>query len=280
MDPLSAASGIIGAIGDGISGFLGQKQADSSNRQQLAIAQANMNMQREFAQNGIKWKVDDAMRSGVHPLFALGANTNSFSPVSIGSTQSDTSWASRAGQNLGRAIQATSTEGERERQMASSLQLERGQLENELIRTQISRLKGQIGPPMPSMGFAGGGLDGQGNAPVASAASGIRLEPSSVVASQADAPGQESGINPEYAYFRTPTGWALGQSKNFKQSSEDDFASEMAFNFRNRVFPPPPPSNVRLPDGYKWRWSPFRQQWEQERSSFGRNPAPNEGYGM
>jgi len=40
--------------------------------------------QREFAQNAIQWRTDDAVAAGVHPLFAMGANTTSFQP-SMGS---------------------------------------------------------------------------------------------------------------------------------------------------------------------------------------------------
>lgn len=37
----------------------------------------NEKMQYDFAQNGISWKVQDAKRSGIHPLYALGASTQS-----------------------------------------------------------------------------------------------------------------------------------------------------------------------------------------------------------
>jgi hypothetical protein len=38
---------------------------------------ANIAMQKEFAQQGIGWKVADAKKAGIHPLFALGASTHS-----------------------------------------------------------------------------------------------------------------------------------------------------------------------------------------------------------
>jgi uncharacterized protein YnzC (UPF0291/DUF896 family) len=38
---------------------------------------ANVAMQKEFAQKGIQWKVNDAKAAGVHPLAALGAQTHS-----------------------------------------------------------------------------------------------------------------------------------------------------------------------------------------------------------
>lgn len=129
----------------------------NSQENQNAIAQANINQQREFAQNGVRWKVEDARAAGVHPLFALGANTHSFSPVSVGGGSShDVGDAiSSAGQNIGRAVQAGMTAGERQKsQAADLLTLERAGLENELLRTQILVLKKPPGQPpaMPTLG--------------------------------------------------------------------------------------------------------------------------------
>ena len=45
-------------------------------------AKKNIKYQREFAQKGIGWRVQDAKESGIHPLYAIGANTASFQPVS------------------------------------------------------------------------------------------------------------------------------------------------------------------------------------------------------
>lgn len=47
----------------------------------------NARLQREFAQNSIRWKVNDAKMAGIHPTYALGAQGTSFSPMySAGST--------------------------------------------------------------------------------------------------------------------------------------------------------------------------------------------------
>lgn len=51
--------------------------------------------QREFAKHGIRWRVEDAIAAGIHPLAALGVNTASGSPVSIGG------FAGRRTQNKG-----------------------------------------------------------------------------------------------------------------------------------------------------------------------------------
>jgi len=146
---------ILGAAGTVASSLLGKSAAD----RQAA-------MQMKFAKNAIQWKTADAVKAGLHPLAALGANTMSYSPVSVGVPD-----LGAMGQDVGRAITATQNGSERSadqvsRQLAP-LQLERAGLENDLLRTQIAsenaKLRGQIGPPMPTDGNPSLVIDGQGN---------------------------------------------------------------------------------------------------------------------
>lgn len=109
-------------------------------------ADRNIALQREFAQNGISWRVQDARNSGIHPLAALGASTTSFSPVTVGSNLADAYGS--AGQDFGRAINATMSAPDRSKassKAAEALTLERGQLENELLRTQIASQTAKLG---------------------------------------------------------------------------------------------------------------------------------------
>lgn len=143
---LSAGTSLLG-------GLLGKSSTDKANEinQQNALRQEAL--QREFAQSGIQWKVEDAKKAGVHPLYALGAQTTSYSPVSVGAV-GDNSLASgvaSAGQDLSRAIAATSSKPTRTAAIAEALTLEKGALENDLLRAQIAKLKGQVGPPMPTL---------------------------------------------------------------------------------------------------------------------------------
>lgn len=55
--------------------------AASFNQQQVALAQKNIDLQKEFAQNGISWRIADAAKNGISPLAALGASEPGFSPV-------------------------------------------------------------------------------------------------------------------------------------------------------------------------------------------------------
>ena len=60
--------------------ILGGVMSDRSTGRQNVQNVAN---QKEFAQKGVQWKVEDAKKAGLHPLYALGANTTSFSPVPV-----------------------------------------------------------------------------------------------------------------------------------------------------------------------------------------------------
>lgn len=148
---------LIGAGASLLGGLFNKSSADDNRAAQERMAAQNIAQQREFAQHGIRWKVDDARAAGIHPLFALGANTTSFSPVSVGSS-ADTSMGdaiASAGQNIGRAVQAGQTRAERSTSaIADALILEKAGLENELLRTQIMQLKNPPGhpPAMPTLG--------------------------------------------------------------------------------------------------------------------------------
>lgn len=135
-------------------------QARENNATQREFAQKNLDQQREFAQQGVRWKVSDAVAAGLHPLAALGAQTSSFSPITVGSSSADIKPASMdlgsMGQNIGRAIDQGSTAGERQTRLqeavsriGTALNLEKASLDNELVRTQIATQRAQIGPPIP-----------------------------------------------------------------------------------------------------------------------------------
>lgn len=134
-----------------INGFANRSSQEDYNKQQLQLAQQNMAMQKEFAQMGIRWKVEDAKAAGLHPLAALGAQTSSFSPVSVGGEAPKMDLGS-LGQDLSRAFKATMSKEERDESEARKISLEKGKLENELLRSQLNRTaptSGQIGPPIP-----------------------------------------------------------------------------------------------------------------------------------
>lgn len=102
---MSFLGDIIGAVGNVLGGREASKEA---NDQQLFNYQA----QKEFAQSGIRWRVEDAKAAGLHPLFALGGAGATFSPGAIVTPQGEA--MARAGQDLGRAANAATTLVERQ----------------------------------------------------------------------------------------------------------------------------------------------------------------------
>lgn len=145
---------ILGPIISGASSLLGGILSSGAAKD---AAEEQAELQKEFAQNAIRWKVADAKAAGVHPLYALGANTVSYSPVSVGDT-SIGSALSDMGQDVGRAVEAVQSQPERDAaKKLTLLQLERAGLENEYLKTQIqgqvtSNLRNaQVPPPFPGL---------------------------------------------------------------------------------------------------------------------------------
>lgn len=127
-----------------LGGALGNAQKQQGQEREIEL-------QKEFAQNGLRWKVEDAQRAGVHPLAALGATGASYSPVGLGDNDTAASF-SAAGQDFSRAIDATRTQPERTGVVATkmaSLGLERASLENDLLRAQILDITRPRTPPFP-----------------------------------------------------------------------------------------------------------------------------------
>lgn len=151
---LSAGSSLLG-------GLFGKKSSEKANKQ-------NIQLQKDFAQQGIQWKVADAKAAGIHPLAALGASTHSFSPSVVGDTALPTAMAN-IGQDLGRAINSTRSQEQRVQAIGTDIaraELTGKQLENQgkFIENQLLASKlatsSQVGPAMAG-GVNNTGMDGQ-----------------------------------------------------------------------------------------------------------------------
>lgn len=147
------------AISAGLNFIAGQQNRDAQrefNQRQAENSAAQMKMQEEFAKNSIQWRANDARAAGIHPLYAMGHQGVSYSPVALGgSPEEPGTGLARAGQDLSRAMQATRSGEARVdafTKTAQDLQLQKSGLENELLATQIAKMRAQIGPPIPSIG--------------------------------------------------------------------------------------------------------------------------------
>lgn len=160
----SAIGSAIGAVGSLIGGGIASNNANKQYE-----------MQKEFAQNGIRWKVADAKAAGIHPLAALGAQTFSYNPVAVGDNGISDA-LSQMGQGIDRAVAAKQTAEERAleqgfvdkqreldiRQKEKQIQL----LDSEIYRNNSaayeSLKRASMPPAMPSVFRKG--FDGQGDA--------------------------------------------------------------------------------------------------------------------
>lgn len=131
-----------------LGGWLGR----SSQEEQAA---RNAALQREFAQSSIQWRVADAKKAGIHPLYALGAP--SISPaVSVGGDPLAAGIA-QAGQDIGRAVGTGMTPQEKlsavsqvetaQTLAANKLRLDNMWLQNQLLRSRLALLQQPGTPP-------------------------------------------------------------------------------------------------------------------------------------
>lgn len=229
--------------------FAHQENIDKRNYSDMVNRQ-NADLQREFAQNGIRWRVEDAGRAGLHPLYALGGSGAGASPSY---QMADQTSMAGMGQDLSRAIHATRTADER---AMASLQLQRAQLENELLAGQVrTQNASQVGPPMP-------GTTGL-----------VKPKPNMPVVQDPGAPGREAGSINDFAYSRSGDKWFITKSTDITERTEDDFMQSVQWAIRNQLIPiiakdkkdpiwgkkfvPPAPPSEPLEKGKRWHWTGF-----------------------
>lgn len=93
--------------------------ANRNARKQQARNEA---LQREFAQQGIRWKVADAKAAGLHPLYAIGASGASFSPTTYNDAMGPA--VAQAGQAAAQGVQQYSLKKLAAEKHASSMKVD------------------------------------------------------------------------------------------------------------------------------------------------------------
>jgi len=247
---LEAVGAIAGLAGKGLDAWISHGNA-----------KRNIKYQKQFAKEGIQWRVNDAKAAGIHPLAALGAQTTALSSVSVGSNFGE------AGQDISRAIQATQTNEQRQvgvsKQM-QALQIQRAGLENTLLASQIAKMN-QAGQPPASPAMSTRMLDGQGNTPLNTS---IEEKPMERQGTMPGSPDTEAGAVAERGFLKTNTGMMPVYSKDAKDRLEDDTIGSVAWNLRNRIGPtvgigqnPPPRTKQMEKEGYVWVYHPLAQEY-------------------
>lgn len=163
FNPMSA----ITSIGSSLLNFFGTQQQNDKNREfQNQINSDNYQHSKEFAQNSVSWRVQDALAAGVHPLYALGAPTMSFAPAQAGAPQPSPLAAASSGlrdlgQDVSRAAMAASPAPTRMAGIQSAQQIASNALDLQEKQLRIDLLKARIAtatqpgapPPAPGVGF-------------------------------------------------------------------------------------------------------------------------------
>lgn len=156
MDFAKLAGPGLGFVGDLLGAYESQEIAEDNRTLQREQQARNEALQREFAQHGIQWRVEDAKAAGLHPVFALSGGGAAYSPTSVIGDVPEARYGkalSNMGQNITRAQMATMTPEQRLEQELR-LQLLRSQIDETDARafaTWSEAFKQPSGPGMPSL---------------------------------------------------------------------------------------------------------------------------------
>jgi hypothetical protein len=117
-----------GSLLSGVGNTWAQTQSDKrTNKEILNQAILDRQLQKDAMTHGIRWKIADAKAAGINPLFALGAQTSTPSPIHVGSLQApDMSQTfSRGAGAIGKAMNAAI--------------IDRMRLQNTLLEQEVAR---------------------------------------------------------------------------------------------------------------------------------------------
>lgn len=139
---ISAGSNLIGGV---INHVLGSKQ-------EKEMWKKNYDAQKEFAQNSIQWRVQDAEKAGIHPLYAMG-NSPGYTPSSSMSTGSLGDAVANAGNAFAQTMGQLQMHNAYLQNMKLRSDVESQQLDNQnkelsLYNKLLDKIQGQKNNPM------------------------------------------------------------------------------------------------------------------------------------
>lgn len=85
MDPIIGAA-LIGGGTALLGSALSDRSTDRAMDRSAAERTLDRDFQREYAQHGIRWRINDGRAAGLHPLIAAGVQPTPYSPVGDGGT--------------------------------------------------------------------------------------------------------------------------------------------------------------------------------------------------
>lgn len=259
---------ILGAVGSIAGGLLGRDAQEDALEQQAELQRENIALQKQFAQEGIRWRVSDAQHAGIHPLYALGAAIPTYSPSSMAFPTTDPLGGNlgQMGQDIGRAIEAMKTPEEKEKSKLDELAVERAELENQLLRARIAKETQTQQPGMPST--LPSAIPGQEHG-LGRAGRGVTVKPAEVTATEPGRPSLEQGPVPGVRFERTATGFRPHPSKGLGIDDADmGNLQALEWYWSNRFVPSlganqkPPPAAWLPPGASHWEWSAWDQEYQ------------------
>lgn len=258
-----AAGGIIGGLGSLVGGAI---SATNSKK----VARMNIEAQREFAQNGVRWRVADAKAAGVHPSVALGMSGASFTPVSGYTGDYGISEAAQQfGQGISRAAQAKMTKEEREQAQArqemqdvfqlammnrqvkyqdAQIDLMNSEIARNKVASYVALMRANPTPAMPSLAVrndgtvAGTVISGQGDSTPSlglgsvSSHGLIKVNPAERTANALGSPGTTAASIPDRTFVNNGKGgYAPVRSEEVADRLDDDIIGTIAWHLRNSL---------------------------------------------
>lgn len=230
------AGGAVGAnIGSSFGGMFDEPGGEHPTGKPLAIYDQmyqNYVWQKEFAQNGIQWRVEDAKNAGLHPLYALGGGGAAFAPSGVAVDGPPSYVGTDHGQNLASALARVETAEQRNARELGLAEIKSRIGENDaraayydaMAMKAYQEALGQPGMPSPPTllgGQSGVGGDGitiparlqfaPGNTDA------IRLKANEVVSSVEGHPWRAPGTKPmwERADFGVLGKWFVPRTDDF-----------------------------------------------------------------
>lgn len=230
LDSVKDVAGpVLGFIGGELDRQHDQRQDAKQRQYQGEINAANAALQEQFAKMGIRWRMEDAIAAGVHPMAAMGFQGASAAPSYMaGDGFSARSNYRQMGQDLGRAALAGRTKEEKQ---LHNLQVERMMLENKALGLEIAKRGEPQNPPITQ-----------------------------------DITWQEN-THPSVAYMRSPTGLVPIMPPNLAEALESDQTNQAQWAIRYKggpnFAPVERPEKKFLPKNASgWMWNFKLQEWQ------------------
>lgn len=201
----AAGAGLLGAFGPSLlSGGLSLLGGLFGNENQTDNLERQLALRREELQNAVTWRVADARRAGIHPLYALGMQAPQSFPIALDDKVGPA--IAEMGQGLGsalhRSMDAVSRDKHQMEMALGSAQLDVMDAQAQMYRSEAMRNMQAPAAPMPGLGIqrespgaVSGKFEGfEGQDAVVPGV--IDVKPAEVVSPKAGDKSMVAGINP------------------------------------------------------------------------------------